>query len=148
MMAVVRIDERCFGRERFSETTVMAFLRRDDAFSLLAEEDGEPVGAALCMFSELRGEGRIASIAVLKEHRQKGIGSALLRDCEMRLQSNGVRTVWLEVKVENVEAIDLYLRHGYTLRAMIKDYYSSRRHAYAMEKVLESKKERVLVIPS
>jgi ribosomal protein S18 acetylase RimI-like enzyme len=142
------LDELCFGTLRFSENTILAFLIRDDAFSLLASEGDEIIGAAMCMFSKRRREGRMASIAVSEGHRREGIGSTLLKLCEERLRSQGIQTIWLEVDVENLSAINLYLKHGYVLKAMIKNYYSNGRHAFAMEKVFPSEKKKVKVRPS
>lgn len=145
---LMRLEQECFGAEKFSESTLKAFLLRDDAFALVAEGDGEVVGAALCICSKCRAEGRIASMAVLEARRRKGVGSLLLREAEKSLEKMGARTFGLEVDVGNEPAIALYLKHGYSLRAVIRDYYGAGRHAYMMEKVQPSKKRKVSVRPS
>lgn len=144
---LMRLEEECFGVEKFSEATLKAFLLRDDAFALVAEEEGV-VGAALCLCSKSRAEGRIASIAVLERERRRGVGSLLLRETEARFEARGARTFGLEVDVENGPAIALYTNHGYTLRAIVRDYYGAGRHAYVMEKSLSSQGPRVSVRPS
>lgn len=142
------IEEECFRAEKFSENTLMAFLMRDDAFALLAEEQGDVIGAALCLCSDSRREGRIASMAVLHDERGRGVGTLLLRSAEEAFEDRGAMTFELEVDVGNGPAISLYQKHGYTLMAMIRDYYGSGRHAYVMEKVLPSKERKVTVRPS
>jgi ribosomal-protein-alanine N-acetyltransferase len=144
---LTRLEEECFGAEKFSEAVLKAFLMRDDAFAIVAEEEGV-VGAALCLCSASRAEGRIASIAVAGRERRKGVATALLRETEALLEGRGARTFGLEVEVENEPAISLYTKHGYTLRAMVRDYYGAGRHAYVMEKTLASKGPRVSVRPS
>ena len=146
--SLTRLEEECFGIERFSENTLMAFLMRDDAFALVAEEDGEVLGAALCLCSDSRAEGRVASMAVLGQMRRKGIATFMLREAERSFEKRGARTFGLEVDVANEPAIALYLKHGYSLRAIIRDYYGIGRHAYVMEKILPSKKRKVSVRPS
>jgi ribosomal-protein-alanine N-acetyltransferase len=144
---LVRLEEECFGAEKFSEATLKAFLVRDDAFAIVADEGGV-VGAALCLCSKSRAEGRIASIAVAGRERRKGVATSLLRETEAALEGRGARTFGLEVEVENGPAIALYTKHGYTLRAIVRDYYGAGRHAYVMEKVLPSNGRRVSVRPS
>lgn len=148
MPGLTHLEEECFGVERFSETTLRAFLVRDDAFALVAEDGGEVLGVALCLYSEGRAEGRVASMAVLKEHRRKGIATRLLEKAESALEKKGARTFELEVDVENEPAISLYSKHGYSLRAIIRDYYGSGRHAYVMEKTLAPKGRRLRIWPS
>lgn len=144
---LMRLEEECFGAEKFSETTLTAFLMRGDAFAIVAEEDGI-MGAALCLCSTSRAEGRIASIAVAGRERRRGVGTALLRDTEALLERMGARVFGLEVEVENGPAISMYTKNGYTLRAIVRDYYGAGRHAYVMEKSLPSKGSKVNVRPS
>jgi len=148
ILGLMKLEETCFGTEKFSENTLMAFLMRDDAFALVAESRGAVVGAALCLYSESRSEGRIASVAVLKGYRRKGVATRLLRESEAAFAERGARTFGLEVDVANDPAIALYLKHGYSLRAIVRDYYGAGRHAFVMEKVMQTKKRKVSVRPS
>lgn len=145
---LMKLEQDCFGSEKFSENTLKAFLVRDDAFAVVADDGGEVVGAALCLCSKSRAEGRIASMAVLGARRRKGVGTLLLGEAEKHLAVMGARTFGLEVDVGNEPAIGLYLKHGYSLRAIIRDYYGAGRHAYMMEKVLPSKKRKFTLRPS
>lgn len=148
LAGLMRIEQECFGIEKFSENTLKAFLFREDAFALVAVHEGVIVGAALCLCPRGRTEGRIASMAVLEGWRRKGVGTVLLAETEKRLGGRGARTFELEVEVSNEPAITLYLRHGYSLRGLIRDYYGAGRHAYFMEKVVPSGGQKVKVWPS
>lgn len=145
---LMRLEQECFGAEKFSEDTMKAFLLRDDAFALVADDGGRVIGAVLCLCSKSRAEGRIASMAVLEGRRREGVGTSMLREAEKSLEGMGARTFGLEVDVSNEPAIALYLKQGYTLRAVMRDYYGAGRHAYVMEKVLPSKRRKVSVRPS
>lgn len=148
LQGLMRLEEDCFGVEKFSENTLMAFLVRTDAFALVAEDEGVVTGAALCLCSVSRAEGRIASMATLPGHRRRGIGTRLLQEAEDAFRQMGARTFGLEVEADNGAAIALYAGHGYTLRAVVRDYYGAGRHAYAMEKVVPPEGEKVTVRPS
>jgi len=135
LRAIMRIERECFGPEQFSRETVLALMVREDSFTLIAEgEDGEVVGAAMCMFSPESGEGKIASIAVLEEHRCGGVGKALLRACEDSFRSLGLSLFTLEVGVDNESAVNLYTSNGYLIDGVIKGFYSRGRDAYVMSK--------------
>lgn len=134
LRAIMQIERACFGSERFSTQTVLAMISREDSFTLIAEEDDEVVGAAMCTFSSESGEGKIASIAVLEEHRGRGIGKALLKACEESLRSLGLSLFTLEVDVDNEAAVNLYTSNGYLINGVIEGFYSSGRDAYSMSK--------------
>lgn len=144
--ALLRLELRCFGTERFSKAVVEAFLKREDCFVLVAEEGGKAVGAGMCIYCTRSGEGRIASMAVDPVHRGRGIGRSLLSACETRLRNKGIGEFTLEVETTNEHAVALYLGRGYVLRGIVKDYYSKGRDAYIMSKpAFAGKKTKVKV---
>lgn len=142
---LLKIEEDCFGSERFSTETVRAFVVRDDTFVLVAYEGNEIVGSAMCMASELDLHGKIASIAVLKQRRGTGIGAALLDECERVFRSLGLLRYSLEVEASNSLAIALYASRGYVVKASLQDFYGAGRPAFYMEKKLDLQKDKVNV---
>lgn len=133
---LLRIEDECFGMERFSTEVVLAFIVRVDAFTIVAQDDeaDKLVGSAACLISEDSGEGRIASIAVLKDYREQGVGSNLLERCEEALRGHRLAKYVLEVETTNIPAIMLYMHRGYLNSGILKDYYGAGRDAFAMEK--------------
>ena len=146
LQSLLEIEEKCFGSEKFSPETVTAFLERYDAFIVIAEEEGGLLGSAMCLVSMERREGRIASVAVLKDRRGQGIGSMLLAECENIFLSMGLEEHSLEVETVNEPAISMYLSRGFQIVGMIEDFYGSGRHAYYMVKKIRGK--TVTVRPS
>jgi len=143
MERLLEIEQQCFGAEKFNAETVRAFVVRDDTFVLLALDEEKTVGSAMCMISDIGREGKIASIAVLKEYRGGGVGSLLLDECEGVFQSHGLTKYTLEVDVMNKLAISLYASRGYEIKASIQDFYGVGRPAYTMEKNAESKRIKI-----
>ncbi len=145
MPGLLRLEEDCFGSERFPTEVLRAFLVREDAFAVVAVENDEIVGSAMCMISQDMGEGKIASIAVLRKARGSGIGSALLDECENRFRAMGLRLYTLEVEDTNEPAIALYKSRGYEAKGTMRDFYGVGRHAYAMEKSVRPTGTKVTV---
>jgi GNAT superfamily N-acetyltransferase len=59
------------------------------------------------------GSWYVNVVAVLPEHRGKGLGSLLLADAERRAHDAGARSLSLIVAAENAGAVRLYERLGY-----------------------------------
>jgi ribosomal-protein-alanine N-acetyltransferase len=67
--------------------------------------------------------GQIHSIAVSPRYRGLGVADRLLRHALNRSRDLGARTISLEVRPENVEAVQLYLKHGFTKAESLANYY-------------------------
>ena len=145
LTGLLRIEEECFGVEMFSADTVRSFIERDDTFVIVAIDAEDIVGSAMCMLSEERQEGRIASIAVLPRSRRKGTGIQLLEECERKFLKFGLWISTLEVDMANEAAIALYESKGYETKGMIEDFYGPGRDAYVMQKPLHPDKTGVSI---
>lgn len=78
------------------------------------------------------------SIAVSSSHRRRGVGLDLMEFLLASLVKQGVKRVWLEVKVGNEEGTRLYSKLGFSRESVIPSYYSDGSDAIRMSKVLES----------
>ena len=93
--------------------------RRGDG-GVVAEVDGEPVGAAWYrLFEEEKpGYGFVdektpeLSIAVVPLHRRKGIGEAVLRSCMVQAREEGFQALSLSVAVHNRSRM-MYQKAGF-----------------------------------
>jgi ribosomal protein S18 acetylase RimI-like enzyme len=68
---------------------------------------------------------------VLTEYRGRGIGEALLRACEEKIDVPVIRLV---VRESNLTAIRLYERFGYALMGKWRKYYADGEDGMVMEK--------------
>jgi ribosomal protein S18 acetylase RimI-like enzyme len=88
------------------------------ALVFLAYVDGAAVGIATCFLGFSTFAARplinIHDLAVLPEHRGRGIGGALLRAVEAAARERGCVKVTLEVQENNLPARQLYERAGLT----------------------------------
>jgi [ribosomal protein S18]-alanine N-acetyltransferase len=79
-------------------------------------------------------QAQINNLAVLPSLKRKGIGQILLKDALTRIESAYCQQVTLEVRVSNLPAQTLYLKHGFKILLTKPHYYADGEDAYLMEK--------------
>ncbi|NOH04344.1 MAG: GNAT family N-acetyltransferase [Chloroflexi bacterium] len=104
-----------------------------DVIRLKAVEDGRMIGFVAGDPRPRDGWGWIATIAVDPRFQRRGVGTALLHQCESKL---GVPRARLTVRMSNNGAISLYEREGYQVIDVWRAYYNDGEDAIVMEKTL------------
>lgn len=74
----------------------------------------------------------VISIAVLPEYRGLGIGKELLCTALRLLAEGQVREVFLEARVSNVSALQLYRSAGFEISEILPSYYSDGEDGYRL----------------
>ncbi|MCS6909055.1 MAG: GNAT family N-acetyltransferase [Anaerolineales bacterium] len=87
-------------------------LTRDPDLFLVAEVAGRLAGTVIGGWDGRRG--LIYHLAVAAELRGNGLGAALLREVESRLQAKGCRKVYLLITPQNTEVIPFYEARGWS----------------------------------
>ena len=114
---------------------------------LVAEVDGKIAGYILCRIESGRSDfkrnpfsftkkGHVVSIAVLPEYRRRGIGSALMNEAMRGMIEYNASECFLEVRITNEQAINLYNKVGFQIVNKLSDYYSDGEDAALMAKKL------------
>ncbi len=95
------------------------WMRAGDAWLLIAEREGSPVGFAffrVCdgdwSFKTNERMGELEALSVEPELRRWGIGSLLMEEVEQRLVAAGVAFIGLAVIAGNEDALRFYRRWG------------------------------------
>jgi ribosomal protein S18 acetylase RimI-like enzyme len=125
--ALTRLEQACFnGHDAFNLRQVRRLLRSHHAVCLLAEHGGRVLGWCVALVRQHRGgvTGRVYSLAVDPAMRGCSLGRRLLSRVVQALRRCGVRSVYLEVRVDNVAAIGLYQRMGFVSVRPLPDYYA------------------------
>ncbi|MGB9741276.1 MAG: ribosomal protein S18-alanine N-acetyltransferase [Candidatus Bathyarchaeia archaeon] len=144
---VMHINRVCLP-ENYTDFFFIDLHRRFPETFIVAEENGEIVGYIMCRiefglsdfgFSGLIKKGHIVSVAVMPEHRRKGIGQALIADALNGMRSYGAKQCFLEVRVTNDPAINLYTKLGFKVTRTIRGYYADGEDAYVMSKEIPKK---------
>ena len=127
--------------EHYSDYFYYEILAEFPETFLVADRAGEVVGYIMCRteygFSHVKKlglarKGHVISIAVLEEHRGKGVGTRLISTAHEELFKKSASEVYLEVRVSNVEAVSLYQKLGYRTTGRLEAYYKDGEPALLM----------------
>jgi ribosomal-protein-alanine N-acetyltransferase len=144
LQTVMHINQVCLP-ENYTDYFFIELHQRFPETFIVAEENGEVVGYIMCRieiglsnfgFSGLLKKGHIVSVAVLHQHRRKGIGKALVAQALENMRIYNAKQCFLEVRVTNTPAIQLYKKLGFEITRTIREYYSDGEDAYVMTKKL------------
>ena len=81
-------------------------------------------------------KGHVVSIAVLEAHQGKGIGKALMLEGINGVIIRKSDEIYLEVRVSNESAVQLYKKLGFIIKSRLKSYYRDGEDAFLMAKDL------------
>ncbi len=127
-----RIEHACFSKDAWPLLDLIAVLTWPEVVRLKAAEDGQMIGFIAGDPHPSEHMAWIATVGVLPEHQRRGIGRALLRECEKRLTQPRIR---LCVRVSNESAIRLYQQESYLAMDTWREYYNDNENALVMEKI-------------
>lgn len=118
--AVSCIEQQIFSQP-WSRQGFLDALAGENAIFLVAEADRKIIG--YCGMYCAADEGEITNVAVGAAYRKSGIGTKLMESLLTVAKGAGVKTVILEVRASNEEAIRLYKKFGFDLQGVRKGFY-------------------------
>ena len=108
---------------------------RDTATNIaVACERGSLAGFGVMHYAD--DEAHLNLLAVQPSHRRKGIGKAIMSWLETSALTAGIGAIYLEARVNNMQARDFYKKLGYVEIARSSGYYSGREDAVRIAKDL------------
>ncbi|MEM1689068.1 MAG: ribosomal protein S18-alanine N-acetyltransferase [Candidatus Hadarchaeales archaeon] len=131
---VFEIELKCFP-DPYPIDLLKKLLSTYPETFLVAEFEGRIVGYIIAGIRWL-SIGHILAIAVDPDYRNRGIGSALMKEIFRRFRKHGVTLVRLEVRKSNVTAIKFYRTLGFVERFEVPFYYADGESAITMERDL------------
>jgi ribosomal-protein-alanine N-acetyltransferase len=140
LASVTQINQTCLP-ENYTDIFFVDLFRRHPETFVVAEEDGKIAGYIMCRvevglssigLSGLVKKGHVVSVAVLPEHRRKGIGEALVTQAMAGMRKYNAKQCFLEVRVTNQEAVSLYKKLGFEVTRTIHGYYADGEDAFVM----------------
>lgn len=124
---LTEIEKICFEKDAWSRDMLLSSIRQPSTRIWTVEDIQSSKILAYAVLYLAGDEGDIANIAVLPPYRRTGIGSLLLDTMLQQAKSEGICSVYLEVRQSNTPAILLYLSKGFEEIGKRKNYYRNPR---------------------
>ena len=132
---VKSLEKICFPLDAWPPLDLIGVLSLPSIVRLKAVCDEKIIGFIAADIRRSDLTSWIATVGVLPEYRGRGIGQALLAECEAQIPTPSIR---LCVRASNTAAIEMYKRAGYTYINNWAGYYQGGEDALVMEKVRQS----------
>jgi [ribosomal protein S18]-alanine N-acetyltransferase len=120
--ALVDLENRSFSSDRISRKSFRRLVASRSSVVIVASVGQSLAGYAVVLFRAGSAAARIYSLAVDPAFR--GIGRELLAACEGEAAMRGCSAIRLEVREDNVRAINLYECMAYSRFAAKPGYYA------------------------
>ena len=115
---LIKIEKSIF-QDHASKNQIIN-LDKQTSHMLWKIEEKEIIG--FISFFHVKDEIEIIKICIIKSHQRKNYGSILLD----KIKKLKIKKIFLEVSVENIQAINFYLKHGFKKIGVRKGYYSGK----------------------
>lgn len=149
---VMHINRICLP-ENYSGFFFTDLYDKFPATFIVAEENEQVVGYAMCRIERgipsfkiigLAKKGHLISIAVLPKYQRRGIGYALMLEVMQAMLLYEATECFLEVRVSNTPAVNLYKKMGFGITRTKRNYYADGEDAYLMSRKLPFTDKEVL----
>jgi ribosomal-protein-alanine N-acetyltransferase len=144
LQSVMQINRVCLP-ENYTDYFFIDLHERFPETFIVAEENGKTAGYIMCRvevglsnygLGGLIRKGHVVSIAVLPQHRRRGVAQALINTAIEGMRHYKAKQCYLEVRVTNAMGIALYKKLGFEVSRTLDGYYSDGESAYVMTKKL------------
>ena len=95
-------------------------LQKQSAYKIWKIEVKKIVG--FVSFFHVKDEIEIIKICIIKTHQRKNYGSIILDE----IKGLNIKKIFLEVSVQNINAINFYLKNGFQKIGVRKGYYTNK----------------------
>ncbi|MFQ5809062.1 MAG: ribosomal protein S18-alanine N-acetyltransferase [Armatimonadota bacterium] len=120
--AILAVERVCFSTPWTREAFVRELAREDDVALYVAARDGDEIVGYAGMWV-LPVEAHLCTIAVAPRWRRKGLGKRILLHMIEEAVRRGAERIVLEYRVSNLAAHSLYMKYGFRLLGVRKNYY-------------------------
>jgi len=151
LQGVMRINRSCLP-ENYTDFFFIDLYRRFPETFIVAEEDGQVTGYIMCRIevglsnlglTGLIKKGHLVSVAVVPEHRRRGVGEALVKNAFEAMKLYNAKQCYLEVRTSNEQAIRLYKKLGFDVTRRNHGYYADGEDAFVMTKKLQEERDNL-----
>src|SRR5271157_1582555 len=117
----IAVIEKASYTMPWSETIFLSEIQGRDSITRVAEHKGKIV-AYICI-KQVSDEAVLMNLTVDSAYRRQGIATMLFNNVRNDLMANGCRFLYLEVRVSNIVAKEMYEKLNFRIVGTRKDYY-------------------------
>ncbi len=129
---IVALDVKCNFTDGWKKDMIISALKREDFFIFAYKVNKDIVG--YIAFSVAFDTADIQLILVDTDKRKSGIATYLLEKAIEFIKVKGASKILLEVREDNISAINLYQKNGFSKIHVRKKYYSDNTSALILAK--------------
>ena len=118
---VVLVEQE--GLSPWNRAALVREIEQAAGVQFVAEDEGSGAILGWCCGRWFGIEAELLKITVLKGRRQSGIASALLARLVRHFAVHGVVSLFLEVRADNLPALQFYRKHGFIAIGRRRKYY-------------------------
>lgn len=122
-LELVKLEQETFLLDAYTPEMLRERISKYTEGFWVALRDDKIIGYIAAWI--INRQARIDTMAVAAEHRNKGIGSLLLRTALEHFTEKGYYNVELEVRPSNTAAIQLYKKFGFKVVGLKPRYYKA-----------------------
>lgn len=147
---VMDINVKCLP-ENYSSLFYLDLYERYPETFLTAVVDDQIQGYVMCRIERSLSKLKalhftrlchVVSVAVMPSYRRRGIATDLMEAAMAKAHSTyGASEIFLEVRISNLPALNLYGKMGFTKTRRLVGYYMNGEDAWEMGKSLEGSKD-------
>ena len=134
ILRISEIEQECFPQEPWSFKMLASSFETESFHGVLAEDGGEIIGYGGITVAADTAD--IANVAVTEPYRHSGVGTAVITELTKIAKERGAQKIFLEVRVSNAVAMELYLKNGFKGAYARTRYYSDGEDCLVMVKEL------------
>ena len=134
ILRISELEKEIFTDEAWSYKTLATVFETPTFSGVLCEDGGEIAGYGGVTVAADSAD--IGNIAVAENYRNSGIGTRLLNKLCEKAKEGGAEKVFLEVRVSNSAAMQLYLKSGFAGAYARTRYYPDGEDCLVMVKKL------------
>lgn len=136
LSAVLKIETDLFPTDAWTEALFLGELSEVPVSRkvAVAEFEGQVIGYVSLRFVGRQGD--VNTIAIAKDFQRKGFGNQLLDWLLITAKDLGVRELFLDVRADNLAAIEMYKKAGFDRIDIRRNYYDHSVDANVMRKKL------------
>jgi ribosomal-protein-alanine N-acetyltransferase len=135
---IQRIENASFPDDPYPPTLFRAFYLNSNRIFRVAVLENNIISYSIVKIdfgNEDRTISHLVSLAVDPLLRRRGIGSKMLEDAihQTKARFQKCKSMILEVRADNIPAINLYVKFGFRKVGVISNYYGRRKDAMVMK---------------